>query len=782
MAVCLLSPELNGIVPIHLWPLRRIAQPFVIRHGSGGNQVSRRSIDRSEMGHPSKIKMQLLCILVGMLALLAMSGPFIGVASAQARASRKLRSFEMDENDDGWEIRLRLDYAARILRQVPDKLGKAIRIQIDPLDLDTVPRIGGPIREVLPLPSETKGPLVEIAFEQRTVDESYVEIEFDEPMSFEVRQGDDLRILLVRMRPLSAMNVTGLPADPRLDPSLADPGTPIDSQAAERLERARVAIRNGELERASTLLLKIVESGTDDVPVAVKRDARELLGLTRHSRGQLAHARAEYERYLADYPDGEAADRVRQRLAALVTASSQPRPKLRKPTRTRSGLTTRIANIPFEYDVFGSVAMRYFRADSMLPNEEGGFLASDLLTDFDFTNRIDFESLGIDTDFTGTYDADLSDTGRSSDLRVSRLSILLVDKRHEIKATIGRQRQSNGGILGRFDGLHLSVRVGPRFTISSTAGLPVTSTSDTAPNTDTVFGGAAVDWEDIGLEGLQGQLFLIGQNTESTWDRLAVGGELRFSNSKSYSFLYLDYDVLFESLNTAVLSTAYYWTEDTDFRLHVERRNTPILQLFTALQGQSLPDIGELRRFASVSDLREIAKDRAQVLWSATGGITHRPAEKLQVSGDVMFSYSSSTNDVLDVRTGIQIPGSNEFGPDVSTSIQLLTNDWLAENVIGSLSARYTEGKSSRAVSLTGFLRLPAAGGVRINPQLRWEWRDLEIQGAQSTLRSILEIDWRYKSLYLNAESGIVWVEPLSGASLDRRTQYFVGLGARWEF
>jgi uncharacterized protein (TIGR02266 family) len=280
------------------------------------------------MGHPSKIQMQLLCILVGMLALLAMSGPFIGVASAQARASRKLRSFEMDENDDGWEIRLRLDYAARILRQVPDKLGKAIRIQIDPLDLDTVPRIGGPIREVLPLPSETKGPLVEIAFEQRTVDESYVEIEFDEPMSFEVRQGDDLRILLVRMRPLSAMNVTGLPADPRLDPSLADPGTPIDSQAAERLERARVAIRNGELERASTLLLKIVESGTDDVPVAVKRDARELLGLTRHSRGQLAHARAEYERYLE----------LRQILARHVSEPSTPagaerRKTMRVPTR-----------------------------------------------------------------------------------------------------------------------------------------------------------------------------------------------------------------------------------------------------------------------------------------------------------------------------------------------------------------------------------------------------------------------------------------------------------------
>ena len=58
------------------------------------------------------------------------------------------------------------------------------------------------------------------------------------------------------------------------------------------------------------------------------KEAQEYLGLARERNGQLAHAKAEYRIYLAKYPEGEDAQRVRQRLDALVTAYQAPMPGL----------------------------------------------------------------------------------------------------------------------------------------------------------------------------------------------------------------------------------------------------------------------------------------------------------------------------------------------------------------------------------------------------------------------------------------------------------------------
>ena len=62
------------------------------------------------------------------------------------------------------------------------------------------------------------------------------------------------------------------------------------------------------------------------------REALELLGLARQRNNQTAHAVDIYEKYLVLYPDGEDSDRVRQRLAGLLTASSSPRKKIHQST------------------------------------------------------------------------------------------------------------------------------------------------------------------------------------------------------------------------------------------------------------------------------------------------------------------------------------------------------------------------------------------------------------------------------------------------------------------
>ena len=59
-----------------------------------------------------------------------------------------------------------------------------------------------------------------------------------------------------------------------------------------------------------------------------RREARERLGIARERKGQLAQARHEYDAYLAEFPDGADAERVRQRLAGLVAAAAPARERV----------------------------------------------------------------------------------------------------------------------------------------------------------------------------------------------------------------------------------------------------------------------------------------------------------------------------------------------------------------------------------------------------------------------------------------------------------------------
>jgi tetratricopeptide (TPR) repeat protein len=113
------------------------------------------------------------------------------------------------------------------------------------------------------------------------------------------------------------------------------------SDAAAWLDEARGALTRGELERAVALLTKALEAPAGNH----RADARELLGVARERKGQLAHARAEYETYLIETPDGPGAERVRQRLDAVLTASSASEAPLRETHRAGEGL---------QIDTFGS--------------------------------------------------------------------------------------------------------------------------------------------------------------------------------------------------------------------------------------------------------------------------------------------------------------------------------------------------------------------------------------------------------------------------------------------
>lgn len=700
------------------------------------------------------------------LILLMLSLP--AQTSAQGRGSRALRTIETQSTANGWELDLQLDFPARYLRHTPTGSGKVLRILVDPLGPGAQGNPTIPLREVLPLSGKREVPIVEVAYDATSIRAPFIEIQFSRPMVFQVQQGKDLHSLKILIG-----EVTKSQAGPSDKARVHD-----ESKSGQLLARAKQAIRDDEPDLAISLLTKILETQADSMTPQTRQQAQELVGLTHERRGQTAHARAEYEAYLESYPDGPAAQRVRQRLEALLTAGSAPRPALRTPTNKAQAAQRMSRERPLEVDAFGSLAVTYYRFEGLLDEEGGDFLASNLLTDVDLVGRIDADDWVVRTDLIGTYDTNVDGEGGTDDFRVSRLSVEYENRIRGIELILGRQGRSDSGVLGRFDGLYGAYRLGSHFSISALVGLPVESVSDSKPNTDSILAGGAINVEDFWIEGLRGQLFVVGQNTESMMDRTAIGGEIRYSNEASYSFIYLDYDVLFDSLNTAIASTTYYWTPETDFRLLVERRNSPVLTLASALQGRTVQNLDDLKETFSDSEIRDLASDRVLSFWTGTLGATHRPSDLIQISGDFTVSYSSDT----DTSDDGLVPGVESTGPNFSGSLQYLVNDWLVERGVGSISVRYFEGDSSRSFGVAGFSRFLLFEGFRFGPRLRWDWRDSDLQGESSALRPSIETEWRYKSLLLNADVGIQWLEPFPGSELQRDTTYFVELGIRWEF
>lgn len=690
-------------------------------------------------------------------------------AVAQTRAARALRNVQIKRTDTGWIFELEFEFAVRYLRHTPRGTGRLLRISVDPIQLGERERLRGPLREILPIPGGEPTPLLEIAYDGSRGDRPVVEMQFNEALEFKVEPGSSAQILRIHaVIPQGAM--TSQSATSATSTTLT---TPDDSRAGLLLTRARNAIRDGEFDLAIALLTRVLELPENESSLLARMDSRELIAITHERRGQVAHAQAEYEAYLADYPDGPAANRIRQRLDALLTASDAPKKPLR---RTNKSAADRVASTAINRDVWGSMAVRYFRFEALADETGADFLATDILTDLDLAGRLETETWSLRGDFTGTYDKDIAGEGRSDDARVSRLSLHFEDRVHRVEATIGRQRRSDSGVLGRFDGLRVAADFGTYFTVSGLVGLPVESTSDAAPNTDTILAGGAIDVKDLWIPGLQGQFFAVGRNTASLTDRAAIGGEIRYSGEKIYSFLYLDYDVMFGSLNTFLVSSNYRWSPDTDFRILVERRNSPILTLQTALQGQPVSDIDSLKKLFSESEIRDLAEDRTSVSWSGTIGATHRPNDKYQISTDLTVSHLGKT------ETSGGVTGSDAFGPDVGASVQLVVNDWLVDGGVGSVALRYFAGDSFDSFIATGYSRFTLPYNIRLLPRFRWEWRDSESQGESSRLRPSLEVDWRYSSLLLNAEIGIQWEEPISNGTISREASYFLEAGIRWEF
>lgn len=530
------------------------------------------------------------------------------------------------------------------------------------------------------------------------------------------------------------------------------------------MEEARKAIIAGESSRAIQIYTKVLQLPEN----SRQPEAQEYLALAREKKGQMAHAKAEYQRYLSLYPGTDGAARVSQRLAALL--ATDRRGTQVATTNGDSGSKRTPKKSDWRFQTYFS---QYYRRDVNQPNDQDEIVSqsalySDLNLDarrrgerFDFSSRL---STGYRNDF-------LKDgTESNNSLRVSYAYADLADAVTGLRGRIGRQSRNTGGVLGRFDGLNLGYQAGEKFLLNAVVGKPAYSASNGVDSARTFYG-TSVSYRPP-VDGLELGAYYIEQDIEGISDREAVGGEFRYFGDKQSLWGMIDYDTSYNELGSAFLQGS--WRFGSKFSMHgsFDRRHSPFLSAGNALIGQPVLEFSNLLEIYPVEEIRQLGLDRSPLSTTVTLGVTHSLTPKLQINADVSQSDIEATLE----SGGVQANPANTFSY-YSTSI--VASSLLKEGDVTIISARYSDSDTSRVVSLTLDSRYPFNRTWRINPRLRIDQRQRFATGANDWVYTPgLRVQYRRsQKLRIEFEAGKQFSRNEQTSTNPDRESYFVNLG-----
>ena len=686
--------------------------------------------------------------------------------------SRLVNNVDIRTRSTGYEVRVNFFLPMRYVNHRPKNKGTILRIQLSPAvigvdDPETIEQLRE--RQILSWDRSIPIPMREMTYEGGNPNRPVLTLRFERDVEFDVRNSGDLRTLIIVVR-------TEKPKEPEKEPEviLPEPAMPTPDLSAgtpkmsELMDEAGGAMIDRNFRRAVQLYTKVLRN-PDTV---FRQDAQELLGLARHRNGQLAHAKAEYEKYLKLYPEGPGADRVRQRLSGLLTAAARPKDKLREPK-----IPEAVGEPVWDHQMFGSLSEFYNYNDTEFQDGTKTVNQSESLTSLDFNTRSRTDRYEIRTQFFGTYEADLRNNGSSDLTRVNNLFVDLEDRKWGLMGRFGRQSQSSGGVLGRFDGGVVSYDILPQVRVNGVFGYPVISSSDSAFNTDRHFLGTSFDLGTF-WDGLDLNLFAINQEVDGITDRRSVGGEIRYFDPKRSLFSFVDYDISYGELNIFLINGGWTLPTKTRLTLVLDYRRSPILTTSNALIGQTIQDISDLLNIFTEDEIRQLAQDRTATNKSATLGIVQDLNEKYQVVAEVTMSELTET------PASGGVPATPSTGKEYFYLAQLIGNSLFMEGDINIIELRYADTMSNDSYSLNLNFRYPFTPNFRINPRIQINYRKNKGNDGESvTARPLLRIDYRWKRwLRFEMEGGREWREDTAFGSTEKSAGYFATIGFRAYF
>lgn len=548
-----------------------------------------------------------------------------------------------------------------------------------------------------------------------------------------------------------------------------------DAERTRLLREARAVLEKRQYPEAIDLLNRLLRQ--PEYPG--RADAQELMGLVHERAGQLALAKADYEDYVARYPDGAGAERVRRRLSALLTASLSPKTVGEgSAAQARWSLVGSTA-LGYQYDKAqtssGGVSTSTTAANAALVY--GDLLVRERGTRFDFTGRVD-----------GGYTHNLVTTAGGSQDRTTAAFVELDDRSWGLSGRLGRQTLVNQGTLGLFDGLAVGYQINPKFSVSAAGGYPA-YTSYSAFSSKQQFETVSAEyspWLSLVFDG-----YLFNETFDGNTDRRSFGFQTRFSKPGYMGILLLDYDIYFASLNSVTFIGNLKVGEHWIIGLNADHRHSPLLETYNALIGQNATDLRPLQLLLSEAQIKQLAAARTSQSDTLVISANRSIGERWQFMADVSalrLGATSATAGVAAPSGGIPVvavPATPSTGVDKNASVQLAGNNLLEANDLHIFGVRFDDSPQSRSTTLSWDARFALPGAWRIGPRFSVEQlKDSSLGGKQLLYLPEIRSDWTSRRQVFEIIAGyqvltqqeLVQLQNLTGqtqtATSDQRNLY----------
>jgi hypothetical protein len=565
----------------------------------------------------------------------------------------------------------------------------------------------------------------------------------------------------------AAQTAVAIPAPPTKTTSAL-----ADERLASLMAEAKQALLDNQDDQAIKIYTRVLEEPGHEY----RPEAREFLGVAREHKGQLAHAKAQYQAYLQEFPETPDSKRVARRLQGLVSATEAPRDKLRM-----------VDSSSADWDVYGGLS-QYYRRDVNQFQEDAPEIVSQsaIFTDADLLVRRRGERIDLLARVTAGYSYDMLNQPRApgNQSRTSYAYIDVTDQKYDLNGRLGRQSRNRGGILGRFDGLHLGYEVKPDLLLNFTTGYPVDSSRE-GTSTERSFYGIGVEW--LGLRDTWdlGAFYNAGE-IAGIKDRESIGGEVRYIDPKRHMIAMVDFDISYNELNSALVLGTWRFENLISVNVLFDTRQSPILTTRNALIGQPVVTMDELLLRFTEDEIRQFAQDRTSQTETVTLGISRPLFDRFQINTDITVTETSAT-----VPSG-NVPELPASGSQIFFSTSLIGSSLFMDSDVNVLGLRYSSTRSSDTTLLTLDGRYPLRRGLRLNPRLRVSLRDNKLGGSEEwiaapSFRMILRWKRHYR---LEFEMGGLWstrkldpiMNPLAVDTTEDTSGYFVNLGYRADF
>ncbi len=693
-------------------------------------------------------------------------------------AENALSGLQIIEQKDA--IILEIDFAipVKYIKHFPPKEGEILQIQLQAVGEKALKR------ESLTPPPTDLLPLALVTYEGDIPGGPYVTIRFNYGVEYTVEDAPGSNSILVTIkRDAMGMSVRGQ-ADEQ--PLMSE------KKLDEMMDEAKQTLAKGDDATAIQLFTQLLR-----VPEhKYSQEAKELLGLARERKGQVARARIEYQEYLRIYAEGEGAARVKQRLAALNEQLMQPRKRLKR--MDESGPAASLVT-------FGRFSQRYysdttdfkkFKRTTVLADgttEEtvfpGRTTERKTLTSFvNLSSRMRTENY----DIRGVLNLhDILDLENKEDSK-HRLNNMYVDAKNVkdgFGVKLGRQSSTKGGIFGRFDGIWGDYELAKGWTLSASLGKPVEFNANTII-ADKKFYGLNLAMGTF-AEHWDGNFYYVNQDVETMVDRRAVGGDIRYNDKIFSVYNAVDYDIAYDILNMYLFRGVMKVTEDMRLNLSYSHRLSPIVFSTNALQQEPISDsrFSTLQQLATDDEIMAKSKAMSSISRSLTAGAVYQIEKDIQLNADVTWSVFtgkkaterlSQTSDIPEQNI---IPATNKTGPDYLYSVQLIASNYFMDQDINILGLRFSDRETRDSLMVFYNNRFPLDEKWRIGPRIQREDSTIAHDNSELTrMTYVAKVDYRLlKKVNLEGEFGYE-VNKYTGGNNPDYERFYYYLGYFWDF